>query len=161
MSLVVRGLRWWPRIVGGALLFGVLLVALTAADFEPDALRLGLLVALAVAVSGLVRDGLDGGSEPWSAMPEPSLVPAGSDARLAAYVRLIEGHLTAATPEAGLRDRLAALVDERLARTRGLGRGDPAAAELLGTDLLDDLAGPPRRLRPSELDDYLRRIEEL
>lgn len=157
----MRRRAWWPRVAGGALLFGVLLVVLTAADFEPDALRLGLLVALVVAAAGLVRDGLDVGSTAWSAAPEPSVVPAGADARLAAYVRLIEGHLTAASPDAGLRDRLAALADEGLARTRGLGRGDPAAAELLGTDLLDDLVAPPRRLRSSEIDDYLRRIEEL
>jgi hypothetical protein len=32
---------------------------------------------------------------------------------------------------------------------------------LLGSGLLNDLAGPPRRLRREEIDGHLRRIEEL
>jgi len=32
---------------------------------------------------------------------------------------------------------------------------------LLGSALLRDLAGPPRRLRREEIDAHLRRIEEL
>jgi hypothetical protein len=85
----------------------------------------------------------------------------GSDVRLAAYVRLVENHLTARTPDHGLRDRLGALCDERLERRRGLRRTDPAARGLLGGDLLRYLEGPPRRLSRDEIDDYLRRIEEL
>jgi len=65
------------------------------------------------------------------------------------------------TADTALRDRLATLCDERLSRRHGLTRDDPAAEGLLGSGLLRELAGPPRRLRREEIDGYLRRIEEL
>jgi hypothetical protein len=130
----------WRRRAGLALgVYAVLEIGLTLADFAPDALRLALLVAVCVAGAGLLRDSLDHASTPWAPPPAPSIVPPGSDARLAAYVRLIENMQTARAPDGTLRDRLVRLSDQQLA---------------------DQLSGPPRRLSLDEIDDYLRRIEE-
>jgi hypothetical protein len=153
--------RWWIRSLAGLVAFGVLEVVFTIVEFEPHALRLGLLVALCVVAGGLLLDTLGDGGATWSVQPTMPLIPPGSDPRLAAYVRLVEGHLTAAAPDITLRDRLRAFCDERLERRRGLRREDPEAEALLGADLLRDLTAPPRRLTRSEIDDYLKRIEEL
>lgn len=131
--------RWGRRALAALLVYALAEVALSALDFAPHALRLALLVGLAVAALGLARDALSDSGPGWAAQPVPPLVPPGSDARLGAYVRLIEDNLTARTPGTGLRDRLVALSGGRLA---------------------DELAGPPRRLSRSEIDAYLRRIEE-
>ena len=63
--------------------------------------------------------------------------------------------------DTALRNRLATLCDERLSRRHGLTRDDSAAEALLGSELLRELDGPPRRLRREEIDGYLKRIEEL
>ena len=132
--------RWRGRVVGALLLYAVLGGALSATDYAPDPLRLALLVGLCVAALGLLRDSLGDSAPLWAAEPVHPVVPEGSDARLAAYVRLVEDHLTSRTPDGALRDRLVSLSDQRLA---------------------EDLAGPPRRLSPAQIDDYLRRIEDL
>jgi hypothetical protein len=163
----VTARRWVLRGLVALGVFGLLHVTFTWTRLGPQPLRLGLLVLLGVAVAGLVRDALEAGTGApgWTAQPPRPMVPVGGDLRLAAYVRLVDGHLTAAGPDPALRNRLAALCDERLERRHGLDRADPAAherlRELLGERLLDDLAGAPRRLRRDEIDDHLRRIEEL
>jgi hypothetical protein len=132
--------RWWWRGLGALLLYAVLEVTLTLVDYAPDALRLALLVGVGVAATSLVLDGMAAsGPAVWSDHPVHPVVPPGADLRLAAYVRLVEDHLTAPTPGAALRDRLVTLSDGRLA---------------------GELSGPPRRLSRAEIDDYLRRIEE-
>ena len=130
--------RWRWRAGLGLLAYAVLEIAFTLLGFAPDAVRLALLVAVVTAALGLLRDSIDQEPAPWTRPPAPSVVPPGSDARLAAYVRLIEDMQTARTPGGALRDHLV-----RLARGQ----------------LDDELAGPPRRLRLGEIDDYLRRIE--
>jgi len=152
---------WRRRVIAAAVLFVGIDVLLILLDFDPDHLRLGLLVALGVTVSGLVLDSMGDSGPPWTAEGGRDLVPAGADERLAGYVRLLESHLTADAAGTGLRDRLAALCDERLERRHGLTRSDPEARELLGVDLAQDLSGPPRRLSRAEIDDYVRRIEDL
>jgi len=153
--------RWLRRAAGAAALAFGLDVVLTLFDFAPDHLRLALLVALGVAVIGLVSDSL--GEEPpaWRVEPMGTGGVTATDPHLASYVRILESHLTARTADTGLRDRLAKLCDERLARRHALTREDPEAEVLLGSALLRDLAGPPRRLRREEIDGHLRRIEEL
>jgi hypothetical protein len=153
--------RWVRRAAGAAALLLGLDVVLTLFDFAPDHLRLALLVALAVAVTGLFLDTL--GEEPpvWRVEPMGSGGVTATDPHLASYVRILESHLTARTADAALRDRLATLCDERLARRHALTREQPGAEALLGSALLRDLAGPPRRLRREEIDAHLRRIEEL
>ena len=75
-------------------------------------------------------------------------------------MRLLENHLTARQADASLQSRLARLTDERLARL-GLRRDDPEVVARLGPTLTGVLDGPPRILRPTEIDECLRRIEEL
>ena len=152
---------WWWRAAGAVLLFGVLLVTFTVVDFEPDPVRLGLVVALGVAVAWLARDSLVEHGQLWTVREVRPIVPAGGDVKLASYVRLIENNLTARVPDRNVRDRLARLCDERLERRHGLVRGDPRADELLGADLVQALSGPPRRFGATEIDHYLTRIEEL
>lgn len=153
--------RWAWRLGGAVALFAGLDVGFVLLDFGPDHARVALIVALGVLVVSLVVDSLGGGVAAWSAEPVRPMIVPGADAQLAAYVRLLESHRTAATPDAGLRDRLAALCDERLARRHGLTRQDPRAADLLGEALLRDLAGPVRRLSAREIDAHLTRIERL
>ncbi|MGH3335557.1 MAG: hypothetical protein ACRDOZ_07030 [Nocardioides sp.] len=152
--------RWVRRAAGAAALFLALDILLTMFDFAPDHLRLALLVALAVAVFGLLSDSLGEGPV-WRVEPMGTGGVTATDPHLASYVRILESHLTARTADTALRDRLAALCDERLTRRHALTRDDPAAEALLGSGLLRDLAGPPRRLRREEIDGHLRRIEEL
>lgn len=153
--------RLVARVAFALGLFVVLQVIFSAVDFEPHAVKLALLVALCAAAAGLVRDMLNDGGPGWRVRTVQPITPPGADHRLAAYVRLVEGHLTAGTVDRGLQTRLAILCDERLLRRHGLRRSDPAAEDLLGADLLRDLAAPPTRLTRARIDDYLRRIEEL
>lgn len=153
--------RWSWRAVGAAALFVVLDLVLTRFEFAPDHLRLALVVALAVAITGLLTDSLAQGGSAWSVEPMGSVGTTATDPHLASYVRVIESHLTARGADTALRDRLAALCDERLGRRHALTRDEPAAEALLGPELIGVLAGPPRRLRKVQIDDYLRRIEDL
>ena len=153
--------RWARRAAGAAALFLVLDLVLTRFEFAPDHLRLALVVTLAVAVTGLLTDSLAEGGSAWVGEPMGSGGATATDPHLASYVRVLESHLTARGADAALRDRLAALCDERLGRRHSLSRDDPAAEALLGPELIGALAGPPRRLRKEQIDDYLRRIEDL
>jgi hypothetical protein len=153
--------RWARRAAGAAALFVVLDLVLTRFEFAPDHLRLALLVALAAAVTGLLTDSLAEGGSTWAGEPMGSGGATATDPHLASYVRVLESHLTARGADTALRDRLSALCDERLRRRHALSRDDPAAEALLGPELTGVLAGPPRRLRKEQIDDYLRRIEEL
>lgn len=153
--------RWARRAVGAAALFVVLDLVLTRFEFAPDHLRLALVVALAVAVTGLLTESLAEGGSAWSVEPMGSVSTTATDPHLASYVRVLESHLTARGADTALRDRLAALCDERLGRRHALSRDDADTEALLGAEMLGVLAGPPRRLRKEQIDDYLRRIEDL
>jgi len=153
--------RWWRRLAGGVVAFGVLEVVLVLAEAEPDAVRLALLVATCVAVLGLVIDALSDGGVSWHVEVERPSVRERGDPRLAAHLRLLEAHEAARSPDPALRDRLGTLADRVLAQRHGLNRADPRAMDLLGAELAGVLDGPPRRLTPSEIDHCLTRIEEL
>ena len=153
--------RWARRAVGAAALFVVLDLVLTRFEFAPDHLRLALVVALAVAVTGLLTESLAEGGSAWSVEPMGSGSTTATDPHLASYVRVLESHLTARGADTALRDRLAALCDERLGRRHALSRDDADTESLLGAEMLGVLAGPPRRLRKEQIDEYLRRIEDL
>lgn len=152
---------WARRAAGAAAVFVVLDLVLTRFEFAPDHLRLALVVALAAAVIGLLTDSLADSGSAWSGEPTGSGGATATDPHLASYVRVLESHLTARGADTALRDRLAALCDERLGRQHAVSRDDPAAETLLGPELLAVLGGPPRRLRKEQIDDYLRRIEDL
>ncbi len=136
-------------------------LALVVLDYEPRLVRVALLTTVCIAVTWLVSDVLGDLGPGWRVRLDAPLTEPGHDHRLAAYLRVVEGHLTSSTPDAGLRDRLARLVDHRLARRHGLRRHDPEAVERIGPDLLAVLDGPPRRLSAAEIDRHVRRIEEL
>lgn len=153
--------RWARRAAGTVALVVLLDVVLTQFDFAPDHLRLALVVALGVAVTGLLIDSLAEGGSAWRAEPMSTGGVTATDPHLASYVRILESHLTARGADTALRNRLAALCDERLARRHALSRDDPAAEALLGPELVGVLSGPPRRLTREQIDGCLRRIEAL
>ena len=153
-----RGLGW--RVGGGLALFVVLYVVFRIVDFEPHALPLLLVVLLGVVGLGLVVDALGGTGPSWTVDMSRPATPPGQDPRFSLYLRTLEHHRTAATPDTGVRDRLATLAALRLEQRHGPVDGT-RRAELLGPDLTAVLDGPPRRLGATELDRHLRRIEEL
>jgi hypothetical protein len=142
-------------------LFAVLAVVFARVDFEPDFLRLALLVGLGVALVGLVLDSLPEVAPLWEVHAVRPATPSGQDHRTSLNLRIIEGHLTGRTPDAALRDRLAALADQVLRVRHDVGRDDPSAADLLGPELHRVLTEPPRRLSRAEIERCVRRIEEL
>ena len=159
-----RGRR---SLVGAVLGAAAAWLVLTLLHFEPDPVRLPLVIALLVAVAHLLGDAL-GTVEPtmqfWAIDAEDSPRPAGSDARLAFLVRVITQHQVARHPDARLAESLAALTDRRLLQRHGVRRAeDPQrAAELLGPDLSRFLDEPPgRRVSLTEIDHHLQRIEAL
>ena len=154
-----RGL-WW-RLGGAVLLTAALYVFFAVMDFEPHLLPLALVVVVVVVAIGLLVDGLAIDDHSWSVEMDRWATPPGQDPRFSLYLRTIESHLTAQTPEPALRDRLADLASRRLEQRHGVRRDDPRAAELLGPDLTAVLDGPPRRLSRAEIDRCVRRIEEL
>jgi hypothetical protein len=135
------------RGLAALLVFAVLDVVLAITHFAPDAFRLALLVLVCAAGVSLLFDSAhDEAAAPWPDHDSRPVLPPGADPRMAAYVRLIEDHLTARAPDRALPDRLVEL------------SGGSLAGELAG-----DLAGeprPPRRLTRHQIEDYLRRIEE-
>lgn len=153
--------RWLVRFGTLVVLDTLLLLGLDWTGYEADEVRLSLLVTACLALAWLVADTVTEGGPPWTVHSRTVTRPPGSDARLATYVRVLEDHRVAREPNSSLRDRLAALADERLQLHHGLRLGDPRAHDLLGPELAAALSGPPRRLRAAELDAYVSRIEEL
>jgi hypothetical protein len=157
----VRPGRWTWRAVGGLVAFAGLEGVLVLADTDPDAVRLGLLVAICVVVLGMVRDALPEGSPSWEVVVERPSARDTGDPRLGRYLNVLEAHLSARAQDTALRDRLGVLADQVLRQRYGASRDDPRAAELLGPELVAVLTGPARRLGPAEIDRCLTTIEEL
>jgi len=164
--------RWWSRrswssVAGAALVAALIWLLLALLDFEPDPVRLPLLVALLIAVGQLLSDAL-GTEEPvlrlWAVDVEDPLRPAGQDARLSYLVQVLAQHQVARHPDGRLVECLAELADRRLLQRHGVRRQeDPErTAELLGRDLSRVLTETPgRRLSTAEIDRHLQRIEAL
>jgi hypothetical protein len=150
---------WRP--VAAVLLALVLYVVLWLLDFDPDPLRLGLLVLVCAAASALFVDAFDTGEAGWDLESAHWAPPSGQDPGYSAYLHAIEHHLTVDVPDGALRDRLAALAALRLEQRHGLVLGDPRADDLLGPELTQVLDDPPRRLSRTEIDRCVRRMEEL
>ena len=149
------------RVAAAVALFAVLYVAFLLLDFEPHPLPLLLLVLMGVAATGLVVDGLGAEGQSWRVDMAHPATPPGQDPRFSLYLRTVEGHLTAATPDGTLRDRLAALAALRLEQRHGVAGPGPRRDELLGPDLTAVIDGPVRRLGRAELTRCVQRIEEL
>ena len=139
----------------------VVLVVTRVLELEPDPLLLALTVALAAGFLGLTMVGLRNESAFWDVDATTMSAQSGHDARFAATVRVVDGHLHAREPDGILRDRLALLADRTLTLRHGIGLDDPRAADLLGPAVMAVLRGPVRRLGVPEIDATLTRIEEL
>jgi hypothetical protein len=152
--------RWLVRI--GMVVVGVAGLTGFAAleDTSPRILPTVLYVGAVVAIYGMLVD--TGGAQPanWSPQLEATAISLGQDSGLARNMRLLENHLSARDVDPLLQSRLIRMTDDRLSRM-GLRRGDPAVARLLGPTLTSVLTGPPRRLKPAEIEECIRRIEEL
>ena len=152
--------RWVVR----AVLVGLGIAGLTAfalvEDTRPRVVPTVLLVAAMVAIYGMLTD--TGGTEPanWAPAVESAVSPSGQDSGLAGNMRLLENHLSSREVDPHLQARLARMTDDRLARL-GLSRGDADVARRLGPTLSEVLASPPRRLKRAEVEECIRRIEEL
>jgi hypothetical protein len=152
--------RWLGRVVFAALVIAVLTGFTLVEHASPQLLPTALLVCAVVAIAGLVLD--SGGADPpeWGIPATSGTASSGQDAGLAGNVRLLENHLSAREADPLLRARLTRLTDDRLGRL-GLRRGDPEVVPRLGPTLLGVIEGPPRPLRPAEIEECIRRIEEL
>ena len=159
--------RWRRTLLGTVALTALTWLVLVLLDFEPDPVRLPLLVVAVVAVMLLVSDATSW-DEPtvrlWEVDDAEPVRPPGEDARLSFLVRVLTQHESARIPDGRLAACLAELADRRHEQRHGVHRSrDPErAAELLGTDLIRVLSEPPgRRLSLAEIDQHVRRIEEL
>ncbi len=152
--------RWWGRAVFAAIVIAVISAFTLVEQASPQLLPTALLVCVVVAIAGMVLD--SGGADPpeWGISVNVTASSSGQDSSLATNVRLLENHLSARDADPLLRAKLTRLTDDRLARL-GLRRGDPGVAERLGPTLTGVLDGPPRDLKPAEIEECIRRIEEL
>jgi hypothetical protein len=132
----------------------------TIEDTHPRPLPTLLLVCAVVAVFGMLTDSSGADPADWSPMTELATSTTGQDVGLAGNVRLLENHLSAREVDSLLPARLARMTADRLSRL-GMSRADPAIVRQLGPTLTAVLDGPPRRLRREEIEECIRRIEEL
>ena len=153
--------QWWGRAATAIFVFVGTFIVAAQLHWDPEPVRLALVIGVAVALLELVVGVLDAPRSSWHV---DSVVPSGQqgrDARFATYLRIVEGHLSAKTPGPVLQNRLAALADRRLMLHHGVRRDDPRAAALLGPELVRDLDGRTRRLSLDEVESHLTRIEAL
>jgi hypothetical protein len=150
---VVRGLLVVAGIVG-------LTIFAAIEDTHPRVLPTVLLVGAVVAIYGMLADTAGAAPANWSPAVEHPGSRGGQDSGLAGNMRLLENHLSAREVDPLLRGRLARMTDDRLSRL-GLSRGDPEVERRLGPTLTAVLDGPPRPLRRPEIEECIRRIEEL
>jgi len=151
-----------PRVLAGIVAaYAVVLVVTRVLQLQPDPLLLALMVGLAAGFLGLTLIALRNEAAAWEVDATTISAQSGHDAKFAATVRVVDGHLHAREPDGILRDRLALLADRTLALRHGIGLDDPHAADLLGSPVMGVLRGPVRRLSLTEIDATLTRIEEL
>ena len=153
--------RWWWRLAGGLVAFGVIEAVMTLIHGQTDELRLALVVALVVCAAGLLIDASPVQPAVWTPHAAPEAGLTRLDPRTASYLRIVEGHLSAREVDGALRNRLRELTDQTLRARHELTVDDPRAEELLGHELRRMLSETPVRLDPGQIDRCLRRIEEL
>ena len=153
--------RWWGRVAVGVVAFAAVEVVAVLIGAETDELRLALLVALVVGAAALLLDAAVTAPAVWNLHAERESGLGRLDPRTAAYLRILENHLSAREADVALRGRLRELADQRLRTRHDLSLEDPRAEALLGAELLEVVTGRPRRLDPDEIDRCVTRIEEL
>jgi hypothetical protein len=152
--------RWVGRAGLVAFVVAVVWVIARIEHTRPDALRLILFVAVGIAVLGLLIDTAVIAAPDWEVSTAFPVVPAGQDPAVSRYVRMLENHLTTRGLDPVVQMRLTRLTDDRLGQL-GMARGDPGVRERLGPLLTDVIEGRTRQLSRTELDECIRRIEEL
>lgn len=152
---------WTGRVLVSVVGLVVLYVVLSVLSFEPDLAGLLLMGAVVAASVWLVLDAIADLRPSWSLAAPTATSSLELDSRLAACIRLVEDHRTAATPDGALRDRLVALAEARLRERHGLAIDTHEGRALLGTELMSVIETPARRLGAGEIDRLVRRIEEL
>ena len=152
--------RWVVRAIAFAGGLAGLTVFAAVEGTRPRVLPTVLFVGAVVAIFGLLTDSSPGDPADWSPIVDHRGTTVGQDAGLAGNARLIENHLSAREVDSLLRSRLGRMTDDRLSRL-GLSRADPEVDRRLGPTLTAVLDGPPRALRPAEIEECIRRIEEL
>jgi hypothetical protein len=159
--------RWRRTALAAAVLTAGTWAVLALLDFDPDPVRLPLLVLLVLAVLHLVGDATAWDEQAvrlWEVDAIEPVRPPGEDARLSFLVRVLTQHESARVPDGRLATCLGELADRRLELRHGVRRDrDPErAAELLGPELCRVLEEPPgRRLGLAEVDRHVTRIEGL
>lgn len=155
-------LRSWGRRAAWAAGLAAGLVAGTEAlGFDPEPLRVALLVLIGVALVGLVVDAISREAPLWAGAPVRPPVSAGRDAATQAFLRQLESHQDARHPDAAVRDRLRSLTGQVLLVRHGLHPDDDDARARMGPELRAVLDDPPSRLTPRQIDRLLHTIEEL
>jgi hypothetical protein len=152
--------RWVVRALLVVAGIGGLTVFARIEHTEPRILPTALFVGAVVAIAGMLSDSGDADPADWSVPGEYAVTPAGQDSGLAGNARLIENHLSAREVDPLLRARLGRMTDDRLSRL-GWSRADPEVNRRLGPTLIAVLDGPPRSLKVAEVEECIRRIEEL
>jgi hypothetical protein len=153
--------RWWWRLAGGVVAFTGIEITMTLIHGQADELRLALVVALVVCASGLLVDASPVQPAVWAFHGEPEAGLARLDPRTAAYLRIIEGHLSSREVDTALRYRLRQLTDQTLRARHDLTLDDPRAEELLGHELRRVLTEAPTKLNTDQIERCVKRIEEL
>ena len=153
--------RWWWR-AAVAIVTGV--VGVFAGDrlgLDPDPGRTLLVVALVVAVAGLLSDSVIDPPPEWR--PEHAGLGdwRGHDPRTAFYVRMLEIHLAARLSDPLVRDRLVRLAEQTVRTRHGVTPGTPEAIDRMGPELGRLAAQPPHRMTREELDTWISGIERL
>ncbi len=158
--------RWTVRAIGALLVWLGLWGLAVLGDGDVRPVLLGAAVLAGTAILAAASE-LTGATEPadWSPVHVPAAALAGNDPRFSRLSRLLSEASDRALVGDELHRTLRRLTDDRLA-PRGVDRrSQPEQARvLLGDDLFDYLAAPPRGRRANEtshLTGLITRIEEL
>lgn len=156
-----RSQRWLLRGLGilGAVL--LLLLPLTWLDFDPDPLRLALVVSLSLLAYWTILDALLEPAPPWWVHRANQVTPVGADQRLGRYANIVEDHLTAQRPNEAVRFQLTRLASSAVWQHHGLTLDDPRVADVLGDQVLSMLRTPDRPFTLAELQQVVSALEGL
>jgi hypothetical protein len=157
----MTGRRWWLRVAATLVAWAACLAVGDLFELDPHPGRTLLVVALVVALSGLLLDSVVDPAPPWH--PEHTDLEdwRGHDQRTGFYVRMLESHLTARSGDPVVRDRLARLAEQTLRSRRGVAPGTAEAGGRMGPELARLAGEPARRMTREELDHVIGRIERL
>lgn len=153
--------QWAIRVPFVLVITGVTWGIATLMDFRPDLLLVLLYVTVGTALFSVAYQTFRDSPVSWEPQQSVSMRPLSQDVGTNSAMRMLESHLTAAEPNALVRDRLGRLAEARMRQRHGFGLADPKAHDLLGEQVLTVLQGPVRRLNKFDIARIVTRIEEL